>query len=285
MLFQEERRKKMSKVLLKINRDQELTYPADGYILGIDKYSYLFGKTYLLEEVRRIKEENLDKEIYVSFNRIIFNDLIEDYKNMLLKIDELGVDGIIVGDVAALTYDLKTNIILDQMHLNNSYYTINHYSNNGVKGIILTNDITLNDINSIQSNTNVKLFKQAFGYPHLSTSNRKLVTNYLTHFKINSKEDSYEICENKSDNYYKVIEDDFGTHILGDKPLNLLSVYNDLNVDYMIIDGYLIDDVKPVLDAFLNKDIKASSKIDEKYNSNNGFISKETIYKVKKDER
>ena len=53
----------------------------------------------------------------------------------------------------------------------------------------------------------------------------------------------------------------------------------------MIIDGYLIDDVKPVLDAFLNKDIKASSKIDEKYNSNNGFISKETIYKVKKDER
>ena len=66
MLFQEERRKKMSKVLLKINSDQELTYPADGYILGIDKYSYLFGKTYLSEEVRRIKEENLRSEEHTS---------------------------------------------------------------------------------------------------------------------------------------------------------------------------------------------------------------------------
>lgn len=285
MLFQEERRKKMSKVLLKINEDQELKYPADGYILGIDKYSYLFGKTYSLEEVRKIKEENLDKEIYVSFNKIIFNEQIDEYKNMLYEIDKLCLNGIIVGDVAALTYNLKTNVILDQMHLNNSYYTINHYSNNGISGIMLTNDITLDDINNIHENTGVALFKQVFGYPHLSTSNRKLVTNYLTHFKIDSKEDSYEICEEKSDSYYKVIEDDFGTHILGDKPLNLLGVYNDLNVDYMIIDGYLLDDVKPVLDTFLNKDVKASSKIDEKYNANNGFISKETIYKVKKDER
>ena len=61
----------------------------------------------------------------------------------LKEVDDLGINGIIVGDIAALTYDLKTNIILDQMHLNNSFYAINHYYNNGVYGTVLTNDITL----------------------------------------------------------------------------------------------------------------------------------------------
>lgn len=275
----------MKKVLLKINDVKELTYPADGYILGIDTFSYLFGKTFGVEDIKKIKKENTDKEIYVSVNKMIFNDEIEDYKKILMEIDNLSIDGIIVGDIAALTYKLKTNVILDQMHLNNSYYTINHYKNNGASGIMLTNDITLNDINVIHDNTNTLLFKQVFGYPHLSTSNRRLVTNYLTHFNLENESRSYEISEQNSDSYYKIIEDDFGTHILGEKPINLLSVYDKLNVDYAVIDGYLLDDIKMVLEAFLNNDLSKIKKIEELYNTNDGFINKETIYKVKNDER
>lgn len=282
MLFQEERRKKMSKILLKINKDEELTYPADGYVLGIDKFSYLFGKTFSVDEIKKIKN-NTDKEIYVSFNRIIFNDELCLYKKMLLEIDKIGLDGIIVGDIAALTYNLNTNIILDQMHLNNSYYTLNHYYNNGVSGVILTNDITKDEINVIKDNTNIKLYKQVFGYPHLSTSKRHLVTNYLNHFNINNKSSYYEIKEDNSNNYYKVIEDDFGCHILGDKSLNLLGI--DINVDYKIIDGFLFSDIKEVINIFNNNEINKKDYIDEKYNCNTGFINKKTIYKVKKDEK
>lgn len=273
----------MSKKLLKINNDNELTYNADGYILGMNHYSYLFGRTYTKEEIVKIKKENPDKEIYVSANRIIFNDELEDYKKELKAIDELGLNGIIVGDVASLTYSLRTNLILDQMHLNNSYFTINHYFNNGLSGIMLTNDITGVEINDIRVNTNALLFKQVFGYPHLSTSNRKLITNYLTHFNVHSESLSYSIKEEKSDNCYQVIQDDFGTHILGSNPLNLLGA--NLNVDYEIIDGYLMDDVKEVLDAFLKGKVDKKSKIDDEYNADDGFINKKTMYKVKKDER
>lgn len=267
---------------MKINKEEELTYPADGYVLGINDFCKMFGKTFDVEEIKRIKN-NVKKEIYVSFNRVIFNDELDNYKRLLLKIDEIGIDGIIIGDIAPLTYNLKTNIILDQMHLNNSYYSINHYHNNGVFGVVLTNDITKDEINDISKNTKCALFKQAFGYPHLSTSKRHLVTNYLEYFKINNKSINYEIKENNSDNYYKIIEDDFGTHILGDRPINLLGY--DLNVDYLIIDGYLMGDIKEVLEIYMNKDISKKEYLDDKYNANEGFINKETIYRVKKDER
>lgn len=281
--YLEEGRRKMSKILLKINDVKELSYEADGYILGIDKYSFLFGKTFNIDEIKKIKDDLKKKEIFVSFNRVIFNDELEDYKMKLKEIDDLAINGIIVGDIAALTYDIKTNVILDQTHLNNSFYAINHYYNNGVYGTVLTNDITLREINDIKKNTKSVLFKQVFGYPHLSTSKRKLISNYKEYFNINDTSSIYEIVEKNSDNIYKIIEDNFGTHILGDKVLNLLSF--DIDVDYKIVDGFMLGDVKKVLEIFMNNKKDKNDWINDTYNANYGFINKETIYRVKKDER
>jgi collagenase-like PrtC family protease len=281
--YLEEGRRKMSKILLKINDVKELSYEADGYILGIDKYSFLFGKTFNIDEIKKIKDDLKGKEIFVSFNRVIFNSELEDYKKKLKKVDSLGIAGIIVGDIAALTYDIKTNVILDQMHLNNSFYAINHYYNNGVYGMVLTNDITLSEINDIKKNTKSVLFKQVFGYPHLSTSKRRLISNYKEYFNINDTSSIYEISEKNSNNIYKIIEDNFGTHILGDKVLNLLSF--DIDVDYKIVDGFMLGDVKKVLEIFMNNKKDKNDWINDTYNANYGFINKETIYRVKKDER
>lgn len=281
--YLEEGRRKMSKILLKINDVKELSYEADGYILGIDKYSFLFGKTFSIDEIKKIKDDLKGKEIFVSFNRVIFNSELEDYKKKLKKVDSLGIAGIIVGDIAALTYDIKTNVILDQMHLNNSFYAINHYYNNGVYGTVLTNDITLSEINDIKKNTKSTLFKQVFGYPHLSTSKRRLISNYKEYFNINDTSSIYEISEKNSNNIYKIIEDNFGTHILGDKVLNLLSF--DIDVDYKIVDGFMLGDVKKVLEIFTNNKKDKNDWINDTYNANYGFINKETIYRVKKDER
>ena len=281
--YLEEGRRKMSKILLKINDVKELSYEADGYILGIDKYSFLFGRTFNIDEIKKIKDDLKKKEIFVSFNRVIFNDELEDYKKKLEKVDNLGVKGIIVGDIAALTYDIKTNIILDQTHLNNSFYAINHYYNNGVYGTVLTNDITLSEINDIKKNTKSVLFKQVFGYPHLSTSKRQLISNYKEYFNINDASSIYEISEKNSSNSYKIIEDSCGTHILGDKVLNLLSF--DIDVDYKIVDGFMLGDVKKVLEIFMNNKKDKNDWINDTYNASYGFINKETIYRVKKDER
>lgn len=275
----------MRQVLIKINKEEELLYPASGYILGVRNYSICFSKSFSLDEIKKIKDENRDKKIFVSLNRLIFNDELELYKNTLKKLDDMNLDGIIVGDIAALTYNLKTRLILDQMHLNNSSYSIKHYFDNNVSGFVLTNDITLDEINKIkENNKNAVLFKQVFGLPHLSTSRRKLVSNYLNYFKLNKDSNLYEIKENNKDGSYYIYEDYFGTHILSKYPINLLKYINLLDVDYFIFDSFLLKTNEFVYDAFYTKDLSLNEKINDTFNANEGFINKETIYKVKKND-
>lgn len=276
----------MKKILVKVNNEEELTYPADGYVLGVTRFCICFNKTFNISEINQVIKKNNDKEIYVSLNKPVFNFEVEEYKNLLLNLDKLGLNGIIVGDVAALTYDLKTPIIIDQLHLNNSSLTVKYFLNNGVKGVFLTNDITLDEINKIKDeNKNGLLFKQVFGLPHLSSSVRSLVTNYLSYFdkKLNGR--VYKIKERIDDDSYFIVEDYFGTHILGSKPINLINELDAIKVDYAIIDGYLLDKkIDNVLKAFLENDVTKRKEIDEAFNSNEGFINRKTIYKVKNDD-
>ena len=276
----------MKKIVIKINCNDEFYDEADGYIIGFNDFSILFEKTYGIVDIKKIRKRYVNKKIFVSLNKPIFNGEIKRYKKVLDELDNINLDGIIVSDVATLTYDLKTNIILDFMHLNNSYLTINHYYNNGAFGVFLTNDITLDEINEIRKNTKAILFKQVFGYAHLSTSKRSFITNYFNYYK-KDKNDSryYEISEDKKE-YYKVIEEDKLTHILSSKVLNLLKYINDINADYFVIDSYLIkDNMEFVTKSFINNDIKQNEIINKIYNADDGFIDKKTIYKVISNEK
>lgn len=281
----------MNNILLKVNKDINL-YPDEtdgfmGYILGVEDYSICFGTSYTIDEIKEIKNKYTNKKIFVSLNRVIFNSELNDYKKVLLELDNIGLDGIIVGDIAALTYDLSTNIILDQLHLNNSYLTVKHYSNNGVSGIVITNDINKDDINKIkEENKNTLLFKEVFGLPHLSTSRRYLASNYLKYFNKENNSNIHLIKEDNIGDYYYVVEDSFGTHILDSKPLNLLSQIDNINCDYFIIDDYLMDniDIEELIDIYSNKKIDKNDYINSKYNANDGFINKKTIYKVKNND-
>lgn len=275
----------MKKIIIKINGEKEFLYDVSGYIVGLNDFSILFGKTYDVDEIKEIRKKFSNKKIFVSLNKPIFNDDLDNYKKVLIKLDELGLDGIIASDVSILTYNLKTNIILDFMHLNNSYETINHYYNNGAYGVFLTNDITFDEINEIKANSKVELFKQVFGYAHLSTSKRKFISNYFEYYnkkRYNAK--YYEISEDKN-NYYKIIEDNNLTHILSDKVLNLLEYFNSINADYYVIDSYMIDkDISIVVNSFMEGNTKNNEKINDLYDADNGFINKKTIYKVVKNE-
>ena len=276
----------MKKLLAKVNSYDSLKYPVDGFILGFENYSYCFEKYFNLEEIKKIIKENPFKEFFISVNKIITNDKLDEYKEILKNIDSLNVKGIIVGDVAALTYNLKTNLILDQLHLNNSSLSINHYYNNNVKGVFLTNDITLQEINFIRDNTKSILFKEVFGLPHLSTSLRKLISNYLEYFNVKNRTKGYYISENNSNDYYHIVENDSETHIFGNKVLNLFEYIDDINVDYLIINDFLLDKKKfmKVVSIFKENDKSKGKKIKELFDTDDGFIHKKTMYKVKDNE-
>lgn len=270
------------KTLIKVNSIDELKLDADGYILGYNDFCLSFEKTFSLDEIKNVIKENPDKEIFISLNKMIFNNEINTYKNILFELDNLPIKGIIIGDTAALTYNLNTNLIMDQLHLNNSYLTANHYYNNGCSGIYLTNDITLEEINYIKDNTKSILFKDVFCLPHLSTSKRNLITNYLKHFNIDKKDDYYFICEEKDNNYYLIKEDKTGTHIYNSKVLNILDNINELKVDYVVFDSHMLkkENFNEIFEDY-KKGIIDNEKINKLFDFDNGFIDKKTIYKVK----
>lgn len=274
----------MNKFLLKIS-NKNMVYPRLnlGYILGMEKYSICFNDTFNINDIKEFIIKNSNCDIFVSLNRVIYEHELNDYKNTLLQLDKLNLKGIIVGDLAAFTYNLKTPLIIDQLHLNNSYLSINHYFNHDNAGCFLSNDITKEEINEIKANTNAILFKQVFGYIHLSSSVRKLITNYLKHFKLKNNSSINYIKEEKSNNYYIIKEEEFGTHILESKVLDLYEELNSINVDYYVIDSYLLEDeiVKNAIYAYVNNDNESLKLLRNKLESTKGFINTKTIYKVK----
>lgn len=284
-LYPERIKINMKKILVKVNSLDDLKYPAHGFILGVLDYSFLYEKAFSLSEIENIKNQSKNKEIYVELSAIIKNNKVDDYKTILKKLDSMNLNGIIVSDIAALTYNLNTPIILNQLHLNNSSLTINHYYNNRVNGIILTNDITLDEINYIRNNTKSILYKEVFTYPHLSTSLRRLVSNYKEYFNIDDNNNSYYISEDDKD-YYSIVEDNYGTHILGSKVLNLFDMVDDINVDYIILNSYMLnkENFKEVVNIFINNDKNKASIIKDLFDTSEGFINKKTIYKVKNNE-
>ena len=55
--------------------------------------------------------------------------------------------------------------------------TINFYHKYGVKGVVLSNEITLDEIKMIRENTKLEIMQLVIGYPVVATSRRSLNTN------------------------------------------------------------------------------------------------------------
>ena len=114
-----------------------------------------------------------------------------------------------------------------------------------------------------------------YGYVPIFYSRRYLIKNYL---KFIDKEDmvgNYSIISDMGTKY-RIVEEDFGTTIYSEYPVNLINYMDYLNdIDYLVMNSNLIDDAKfeMMVDKFINKD-----KIDDCYL---GFFNKKTIFKVK----
>ena len=75
---------------------------------------------------------------------------------------------------------------------------------------------------------------------------------------------------------YRIVEEDYGTTIYSEYPVNLINYIDYLSdVDYLIMNSNLIDDseFEMMVDRFINND-----KVDDCYL---GFFNKKTIFKVK----
>ena len=118
------------------------------------------------------------------------------------------------------------------------------------------------------------LFFLGYGYAPIFYSRRYLITNYLKYID-EQKGNEYKIISDKGMTY-PIEEEEFGTTIYTEKPINLLNHIDEINdIDYLVLRSNKIDDIEfnKMVDKFINHE-----KTDDEYL---GFFNKKTIYRVK----
>ena len=229
----------------------DLLYPLKSFCVGYEiEFSIDEIDGYIL--VNRILE---DKDLN------LLEKLLANSKAKGMVFDDLGIIEIVK--------DLPMTKILLLDHIATNYESINYYLEY-VDSVIVSNDLTKDEIEEILKKANKPLVVNVFGLKTLMYSRRLLLSNYAIfhNLKIERKIDA-TISPLK---YFKIIENDYGTKFYAGKYFNGLELLNYSNVLFY---WYDLIDLEPDKILSLIKD----NKIDD-INSDMLFLDKPTIYKV-----
>lgn len=162
-------------------------YGADAVYIGGQDYSlranaHNFSIDDILTGVKYAHK--LNKRVYVTVNIVFHDSDLKGLENYLKKLDEIGVDGIIVSDIIVmqLWHDLKLNL---ELHISTQASTINYeavkfYQKLGAKRIVLAREASKENIQEIKEKTGVELECFIHGAMCTSHSGRCVMSNYAT---------------------------------------------------------------------------------------------------------
>lgn len=276
---------------------REILEYCDAILLGIEGFSVNFTEI-SINELKDIVEyvKSKDKEIFISLNRNFHNGDLKEVENLLKKCSSWKVNGIFYTDVAV--YKIHHRLMLDlpliwsAEHLATNQFTIEYWQNHGINGVFLSNEITKEEILEIKRSITIPCFVQVFGYIPMYVSRRHAIDNYLKHFELHTN--SKEFYLHKEEKEYPILERKNGTEIYSSFLLNAsleYLEYKNNKIEYTFISGFRIplEKLKQVLSCFhtITEENKEEQKnlIDSLFsNTGNGFLYKETVYQVKKNE-
>lgn len=269
----------------------------DGVILSLENYSVQSSTYYSFEDIKFVKDKYSNLEVFVSMNKTFLNDELDSLKDMLIKLNDLGVNGIFFYDFALIKLKkdlgLSVDLVWNQPHMVNNYKTCDYYYGKDVKYALIGKEITLEEILEISNKSKIDTMVEVVSMPSVAFSRRKLITNY---YKDLGKEgtDNLTVLEKVSNSNYQLLENKYGTSFFLKDIMNGTSVIKDLyenNVKYIIMREFGIDkDVfnNLVIDTknYISNDCSDEtfvSKYKDILGENTNFFFKKTIYVVKKN--
>ena len=161
---------------LKDRENISFVFPLEGYVVG-------FPDTFKLNDI--------PLGGFLLVNRIMDNKTLEDFKELLNNLPT-NIKGIIFDDIGVLNIllELKLNLIkiLFLNHLNCNYESINAYLNY-VDSVVVSSDITFEEIDEILEKAIKPVVLYTFGYINIMYSRRTLLTNYNKNYNksVNNK--------------------------------------------------------------------------------------------------
>ena len=243
-------------------------YGADAVYAGVPKFSLRVRENDF--DIQRLAEaikyaQDLGKKIYLTMNIFPHNRKVDSFVKMLARVAEMKPDGLIMADPGMIMHAREKHPELI-IHLSTQANTINWQSvkfwqNAGVKRIILSREINLDEIKEIKQHVpNIELESFVHGAICIAYSGRCLLSNYFTHrdanqgactnacrweYKLYSEENTqdqkYYLEESeRSGSLMPIDEDEHGTYIMNAKDLCAIEILDQMaeaGIDSFKIEG------------------------------------------------
>ena len=189
-----------------------ILYGADAvYLGGVEFGLRANAKNFTYDELKEGVEfaHKYNKKIYVTVNIVLHNKEINNLKDYLKKLEDIGVDAIIVSDPAIIKV-ARENTKLD-IHLSTQQSTLNvesakFFKDQGVSRIVLARETKKEDIKKIIDNVDIEIECFIQGAMCSSYSGRCVLSNYLT-MRDSNRGGCSQICrwdfDLKGNNYIK----------------------------------------------------------------------------------
>ena len=235
------------------------TYGADAVYLGMVDYSLrtmrkgeLITRDNLkiaVNEARRI-----NKKVYLTLNIFAYDDDIKKLYEDIQIIQDANPNAIILSDFGIYN-TIKKELPNIDIHISTQTNTLNSeavkfWRDLGAKRVILARELSLRQIENIRKNVpDIELECFAHGSQCMSYSGRCLLSDYMTGHNRKANHGgcaqpcrwSYKLVEEtRPGQYYEILEDEKGSHILSPKDLCLIEYVNDLKnigIDSIKVEG------------------------------------------------
>jgi len=231
-------------------------YGADAvYLAGTDFGMRSFAGNFTPEELPEAVKyaHSHGVKVHVTVNTMPRNDEVIQLPEYLERLDDTGVDALILADLGAFTLAGKyaprcARHISTQQSIAN-YECAQAWFDLGATRVVLARELSLDEIRTVREKTDPALEIETFGHGAMcvSYSGRCLLSNYMTGRDSNrgacAQPCRYQYAlmeEKRPGEYFPVFEDEKGTYILNSKDMCMIDHLQDLQdagVDCIKIEG------------------------------------------------
>lgn len=240
----------------------------NAFLFALEGYSVGY-QTFSLEEINQFELTNK----YILINRLLDSFEVDHLRELLKTVHN--VKGIVYEDIAVymLVKELNLDVecIFFQNHFGTSLPEVNFWLDR-VDSMFISNEITKDEIENILDGVSKDVCIHYYGYNQVMYSRRLLLSNWSEEFSIPYK--NTNIIEDQATHVkFRAIENEYGTVMYSEHIFNGLELKDLKHIKYLYVNPTMID--HEIVIDFLTKDDHVNELED------NGFLDRETIYKLK----
>ena len=268
----------------------------DAVYLGMQKfgaraYSDNFDIESLKEAVRYAHLREV--KIYVTMNTIVFQDEIEDMQRQLRELNEIGVDGVIVQDLAVFNYIVNSFTDMEahcstQMGIDDLEGTL-LFKELGAKRVVLSREVPIEKVKEIKQAAKIPIEIFVHGALCVSYSGNCLMSG-LIGYRSGNRGRCVGSCRKEYELFDKTTGKSLGkSYLLSTKDLNTIDYIDELKeIDSLKIEGRMkepayVANVVSQYRAALDGKASASNKDNLKKTFNRTFTKGYLFHEDPKD--